>query len=265
MKVLAAQLSLNTLIRPLRRSGGQFVVLIALLVCWQLLAVAMANPLLPSVVHVAQVIAQEWASGDLLRHLGATLERVVLAFGLSMLLGIALGVFMGSHARWNRLLDPLLVILLNIPALVVIILLYIWMGLVESAAILAVVINKVPNVAVTLRQGTLSLDPQYRAVGVIYRFSAWKRFTEIVLPQLAPYLLVAARSGLALIWKIVLVVELLGRSDGVGFQLHLAFQLFDVPMLLAYSFSFIAIVQSIEWFLLQPWEQRVNRWRSCAS
>jgi NitT/TauT family transport system permease protein len=73
--------------------------------------------------------------------------------------------------------------------------------------------------------------------------------------------MIATRSGLALIWKIVLVVELLGRSDGVGFQLHLAFQLFDVATILAYSFAFILVVQLIEWFILQPLDRNASRWQ----
>ncbi|WP_444676966.1 hypothetical protein [Halomonas sp. E19] len=81
------------------------------------------------------------------------------------------------------------------------------------------------------------------------------------MPQLFPYLMAATRGGLALIWKIVLVVELLGRSDGVGFQLHLAFQVFDVAALLAYSFAFIGVVQLIELVVLQPLERRASRWR----
>ncbi len=178
-----------------------------------------------------------------------------------MLVGSVLGMLMGSFPRLNRLLDPLLVLLLNIPALVVIILFYIWIGLEESAAIAAVVLNKVPNVMVTLRQGTWNLDRQFQALSQVYGLSAMRRLREIVLPQLVPYFLVASRSGLALIWKIVLVVELLGRSNGVGFQLHLAFQMFDVAMILAYSFSFILIVQGIEWLILQPWERFQGRWR----
>jgi len=58
----------------------------------------------------------------------------------------------------------------------------------------------------------------------------------------------------------VLVVELLGRSDGIGFQLHLAFQMFDVTSILAYSFAFIVVVQMIEWCLLQPAERYAVRW-----
>jgi NitT/TauT family transport system permease protein len=82
-----------------------------------------------------------------------------------------------------------------------------------------------------------------------------------VLPQLYPYLFGAARSGLALIWKIVLVVELLGRSNGVGFEIQLYFQLFDVAHILAYSLAFMIIVQAAEWLVMNPLERRVGAWR----
>jgi NitT/TauT family transport system permease protein len=59
----------------------------------------------------------------------------------------------------------------------------------------------------------------------------------------------------------VLVVELIGRSNGVGFELHTAFQLFDVATILAYAFAFTAVVQAIELGILQPWERALNRWR----
>ena len=71
----------------------------------------------------------------------------------------------------------------------------------------------------------------------------------------------AARSGLSLVWKIVLVVELLGRPNGVGFELGTQFQLFDVRMLMAYALAFIAIMLLIENALVQPLERRANRWR----
>ena len=74
--------------------------------------------------------------------------------------------------------------------------------------------------------------------------SRWRALRHVILPQLTPYLFAAARSGLALIWKIVLVVELLGRSNGVGFQIQIYFQLFDVTLILAYTLAFILVAQS---------------------
>ena len=76
-----------------------------------------------------------------------------------------------------------------------------------------------------------------------------------------PFFLAAARTGLSLVWKIVLVVELFGRSNGVGFQLNTYFQLFDVAMILAYALAFCIVIQLIEFGILQPLAARVNRWR----
>ena len=58
----------------------------------------------------------------------------------------------------------------------------------------------------------------------MFRMSRWARLRHIVLPQLSPYIASAGRSGIALIWKIVLVVEFLGRPDGIGFRIHRFFQ-----------------------------------------
>ena len=58
------------------------------------------------------------------------------------------------------------------------------------------------------------------------------------------------------------MVEFLGRSNGVGFQIHLYFQLFEVRYVLVYATSFIAVMLTIEVLLLQPFERRVSHWRT---
>ncbi len=203
----------------------------------------------------------ELQSGELLIHCLATLWRVIAAFILAMGLGSFIGLVMGMHKKLGLFFDSWLLFLLNLPALVVIILCYLWIGLDEVAAVLAVAINKIPNVAVTLREGAKALDRDLAEMAKIYRLSPMSLVKNVILPQLTPYFAAAARSGLALIWKIVLVVELLGRSDGVGFQLHLFFQMFDVTGILAYSIAFIVIIWTIEYGLIRPWEKRVTAWR----
>ncbi len=221
-----------------------------------------ADPLLPSPIDVVAVVWHETVSGDMLMHLGATLTRVALAFLIAMLVGSVIGIVMGRFRTADLLLDPWLVLFLNIPALVIIVLGYIWFGLVETTAILAIAANKIPNVVVTLREGARVLERDYLEMARSFQLGRWKTLWRIVLPQLLPYFTVAARNGLALIWKIVLVVELLGRSNGVGFQLHLYFHLFDVTAIMAYSMAFILIMLVIEYGLLQPLEKTTNQWRS---
>ena len=211
-----------------------------------------------------ELIAPFWnelKSGDLTYHLSKTLIRVVWAFVLAMFLGSVIGFSMGRSTRLNQWLDPWLVVFLNLPALVLIVLCYLWIGLSETAAIVAVTLNKVPNVAIILREGARALSADTDALAKVYRLSFWSRLRHVHLPQMAPFIAAAARGGISVIWKIVLVVELLGRSNGVGFQIPLFFQLFDVGMVLVYAFSFIAVMLFVEWVIVQPWERSVRRWR----
>jgi NitT/TauT family transport system permease protein len=215
----------------------------------------------PPVETVAAVLVDEIRDGALLFHLAVTLMRVLVAFVVAMGLGAAIGLAMGRWRRVDLLLDGPIVVLLNLPALVIAVLFYVWFGLTDAAAVAAVALNKLPLVAMTMREGARSLERDYAEMAEVFHVSRWRRFRHVVAPQLVPFLLVATRSGLALIWKIVLVVELLGRSDGIGFQLQLYFQLFDVPRILAYALAFVAVVQLIEWGVLQPLENRALRWR----
>ncbi len=223
---------------------------------------ALAGPqMLPGPDAVVETILAEARSGALFIHLGATLGRVLLAFALAMTLGTALGILMGRVRTADRLGDPWLLILLNLPALVVVVLAYIWGGLTETAAIAAVAVNKLPNAIVTVREGARALDPALDEMARVFAMPRARAFRHVVLPQLLPYLAAASRSGLSLVWKIVLVVELLGRPNGVGFEIGIAFQLFDVTRILAYALSFTAVVLAIETFLVQPLERRASRWR----
>ena len=217
--------------------------------------------LLPGPQAVALAIMAEARSGALAFNLGVTLARVAASFVIAMALGTVMGLLMGRYRSVDRLGDPWLVALLNLPALVIIVLAYIWAGLTESAAIAAVALNKLPIATVTVREGARSLDAGLDEMAQVFRMGAWVRLRHVVFPQLAPYLAAAARSGLSLVWKIVLVVELLGRPNGVGFEIGIAFQLFDVTRLLAYAVAFVAVMLVIETFLVQPLERHVSRWR----
>lgn len=228
---------------------------------WYGLAVYLNTATLPTPLVVAKILLKEISNGQLPYHLSKTLYRLLLSFSIAMLLGCAVGIVLGRHKPLDYCLDNWLVIFLNIPALVTIILCYVWFGLVESAAILAVVINKLPNVIVTIREGTRVLDGELLDMAKCYRFSKYKTLCHVIWPQLYPFVMAATRSGLALIWKIVLMVEMLGRSDGMGYQLHLFFQLFDVASILAYTMAFIALIQAIELLILKPLDKKAQRWR----
>src|SRR6056297_3008440 len=130
--------------RPARRRGGVLgarlgwtgLSLLGFGLVWATLAALIGSDELPGPVAVWEALLVQIRTDGYLGHLGATLARVAAAFGLAMVLGAAL----------DRAFGGWLTLFLNLPALVTIILCYVWFGLTEAAALAAVAVNKIPNV-----------------------------------------------------------------------------------------------------------------------
>ena len=141
-----------------------------------------------------------------------------------MSLGSAIGYLMGRVRLADRLGDPWLILLLNLPALVIV-LAYIWARADRGRR------DHGNRRSTSFRPpwSRCAREParwsRARRNGAVFAIPRWRAFRHVVLPQLAPYVVAAARSGLSLVWKIVLVAELLGRPNGVGFEIGVAFQL----------------------------------------
>jgi NitT/TauT family transport system permease protein len=239
--------------------------LLAFVLLWWIAARFAADPqMLPPPERVLMFTWHELSDFALPLNIAISLARVAAAFLIAMVIGSAAGYLAGRSPRLDAIIDPWMVIALNLPILVVVVLSYIWLGLNEPAAILAVAIAKTPTVFVTVREGARALNPAFSDLACVYRLPLWRRLRRIILPQLLPYLAAAARSGLSITWKIVLVVELLGRPNGVGFVLNLYFQSFNVTGILTYGISFAALMLIVEAALLRPWERHANAWRRSA-
>jgi len=221
-----------------------------------------ANRLFPTPIAVAGHIWVLATSEKLIPDFAKTLGRSAIAFVLSMLIGTVIGIALG-RIRWlDRLFAGWVVVGLNLPAIVIAIVLYIWLGLTEFALILAVMCNKIPLVVTTIREGVKSFSADFDELAAAFRMPLGRRLRLIFAPQLMPFVLAAARTGLSLIWKIVLVFEVLGSDGGVGFRINVFFQFFDMEGILAYTVVFIAVVLVIEYGLMRPLERKVSGWRT---
>lgn len=244
-----------------RDAGLELLSLPLLLVIWQVLAMVFPSRLFPTPIAVAVELWDLTLHGKLLADLGKTLLRAITAFVIAMTIGVTIGIALG-RVRWaDRLFGGWVVVGLNLPAIVIAIALYISMGLTETALITAVVLNKIPLVIVNIREGVRSFSRDYDELAAAFRMPLGRRLRLIFVPQLMPFVLAAARTGLSLIWKIVLVFEVLGSDGGVGFRVSIFFQFFHMTGLLAYTVAFILVVLAFEYLVMRPLERRVLRWR----
>src|SRR5690606_32694338 len=207
-----------------RRSGGAGVgpwltlaSYLSLLLVWVLAARAAPN-LIPGPVETLQFVAREYQRGVLIKHLLVTTQRVLSAFAVGMVLGVAAGAAMGASKRVDDLLQGWLVVFLTIPRILLFVVAYLTIGLSDQALVVALVITIVPTIVVAVREGARAIDGSLVEMARAFRRSPAATWLHVVLPQLVPYIVGTARGALALAWKMVVLGELLGRTSGVGYQ-----------------------------------------------
>ncbi|WP_024805298.1 ABC transporter permease [Nocardia sp. BMG51109] len=235
--------------------------IVILAVGWNVMAARMDSPLVPPLGAVADALRALAQSGSLWANLEVTLTRVLLGFAVAFVVAVVLGIGMGRNVYVHRFFEPAVLLGLATPGLVKALLCVIWFGISMINPILAVALAAAPGLIVNIIQGVRGVDPQLHEMAHVYRFSAWTRFSRIWLPALAPSLFTGARLGIAMSWKVIVLVEIFGLASGVGYQLNLEFSNYNVAGVLAWTVAFAVVMTAIEYGVLQTLERRVSRWR----
>ncbi|QEE60574.1 ABC transporter permease [Salinibacterium sp. dk2585] len=253
----------------LRRLSGDHLTrtasVITLLLLWMLGSMLLPSTVLPGPVLVVEQLIKIMANGDIWPHLVVTLGRVVGAFCVAMIVASVLGVLMGMNSRIEKFFDSWLVIGMTIPALVTIIVVFMTVGMNETGTIVAAALVTIPMLTVNVWEGVKSIDSRLIDMAKAFRNSRFTIIRSVVLPQLAPTLLASARFGLGLVWKMILFIELLGRSDGVGYQVQHYYMLFNMTQVLAYAIGFLIIMLVIEMGIFGFIEHKLFHWRRSPS
>ena len=130
-----------------------------------------------------------------------------------------------------------------------------------TSAYAAVSITICPMLAISLWQGTKSIDKDLIDMSTAFHATPWSKVVDVILPQLISHILAAIRYGLGLAWKVVVVVEMFGFSNGVGYQVVRGFNTFSMKAVLAWAITFLIVMIFIEFGLIGWLESRVTRWR----
>ena len=235
--------------------------MVALLMLWQLASFAFSERYVPAPLPTFSALWQLAQSGELVKHFEVTMFRMLVSFAIAMLVGMAIGTVMGLHRRAEQALDLVVMVGLTIPGLCYIIVSFMWLGLNERAAILAIAWTTFPAIAINIWQGVKAIDQRLIDMARTFGASGWRRTTRVVIPQVLPYLMAAARFGLGIIWKVTVLVELLGRSDGIGYMLNYSFQMFNMVNVFAWTIFFTLVMLAIELGILKTIERRLFLWR----
>jgi NitT/TauT family transport system permease protein len=252
-------------VRALRSAGPPLLFAVLLLAAWQVVASTSSSPLIPDLADVWSSLKAIVRHGDAAGQIGVSLERVVLGFALAFAIALAAGLAMGRNEFVRRLLEPAVVLGLTIPGLVWALLCVIWFGVALSAPVVAIALSSAPALVLNVVQGVRAVDAGLIEMAHVFRFDRRTRLLKLWLPALAPELLSGARLGLSLGWKVLVLVEMFGLSNGVGYQLNQSFSAQDVGAVLAWTLLFGLVMGVLEYAVLAVIERRVTRWRRTAS
>ncbi len=225
------------------------------------MAVRVDSPLVPTLGAIGAKLLELARSGSLWQQLSVTLIRVLLGFALAFVVAVTAGIAMGRSIWLRRFLEPAVLIGLVTPGLVKALLCVIWFGISIWNPVLAVAMAAAPALILHLTEGVGAVEPGLVEMVHVYRFSRWTRLTRLWLPALLPALFAGARLGIALAWKVIVLIEIFGMADGVGYQLNLEFSQNNVAGVLAWTIAFTLVMAFIEYGVFQTLERRALRWR----
>ena len=150
-------------------------------------------------------------------HALTSLQRVAIGFSLSAVVGIALGVLVGSSKIAHRGLDPIFQVLRTVPPLA-------WLPIslaalheAQPSALFVIFITSIWPILINTAVGVRNIPQDYVNVGRVLRLSPLEYFITILLPAATPYIFTGLRIGIGMSWLAIVASEMLLGGVGVGF------------------------------------------------
>jgi sulfonate transport system permease protein len=216
--------------------------------------------LVPPPSKVFATIAELARSGELSRHIAATLTRVGLGFGFGVIAGTALGAISGYWGLARRLLDPTVQALRAIPSIAWVPLFILWLGIFETSKVALIAVGVFFPVYLGVMGAIRSVDRKIVEVGRTFRLSGPAMIRRILLPAVLPAYVVSLRVGLGLGWMFVVAAEFMGASEGLGYLLIDGQQLGKPAQILAAIVIFAILGKTTDW-LIETATTPLLRWQ----
>jgi NitT/TauT family transport system permease protein len=253
-----------------RAAGGQLLraglYLGGAALLWQLIYLLMVEvwavwngALFPSPIEVAVSLYDHALDGSLGRAIGASLVRLGIGFGISLPVGVLIGLGLAGGGWFKRLVGPLVLGFQALPSICWLPLAILWFGLNERAIIFVVVMGSVFSITIATYDSTKLIPPLFvRAAGNM-GLHGLTLFWRVMLPASLPAIISGARQGWSFAWRSLLAAELLTAGIGLGNLLNLGRDLTDMPLVMAVMLVIIVLGLLIDVLVLTRLEQTVRR------
>ncbi|ALZ61354.1 ABC transporter permease [Bacillus cereus] len=235
---------------------------VIILIIWQLAGVfgLVSKTVLPTPLDIFLAFQELIKTGELFGHLSISVFRAAAGFFIGGGLGIILGTIVGFSTRSEQYLDPSVQMLRTVPHLAVAPLFVLWFGFGETSKVLLIADGAFFPLYVNAFLGIRGVDSKLFDVARVLEFSKRKLITKLILPSALPNLLLGARLSLGVAWVSLVVAELMGSTEGIGYMIMDARQFSNTDIVFVGIIIF-AFAGKFSDSLVRLLEMKFLRWR----
>lgn len=233
---------------------------------WQAYAMYLANPLvLPTFVDTIKAFARLVANGDLPSRAWVSIKVLMQGYAIGLVLALLVSVLAMTSRLGNDLLETLTAMLNPLPAIALLPLALIWLGLGNASIVFVLVHAVMWPIALNTHSGFQGVSATLRMVGRNYGLSGLGYVAKILMPAAFPQILSGLKIGWAFAWRTLIAAELVfgttSGSGGLGWFIYENKNVLDIPAVFAGLFTVIVIGLVVENFVFRLVEERtVRRW-----
>ena len=239
-------------------SIGVFIVL------WGIVSLKVDAAMLPSPRDVFQEAIRLFNTNvggtTIIEHVGYSLQRVLIAFGMAILLGLPLGLLMGWNKVAEKIIMPIFEILRPIPPIAWIPIAILWLGVAEGSKVFICFVGAFVIMILNAYTGMRYVDPLLIDAARAFGASRNQQFFNVAVPACIPSIFAGVQNSLSMAWMCVLAAEMVGAREGVGFIIIQGMDLNKSPMILV-GMILIGIIGSLLAALLRWIEGVLTPWR----
>ncbi len=193
--------------------------------------------------------------------IGVSMKRMMLGYGISVALGMVLGLGVGSNKFLEETVGGLLVSLQSLPSICWLPLAVLWFGLTEKAILFVVVMGSLLSVTIAMEDGRKHMPKIYGMAGRNLGARGFTLFWHVLLPASLPYIVTGLKQGWAFAWRSLISGEMIFVSLGLGQLLMMGRDLSDISQVIAVMILIIAIGYIVDGLVFKTVERRLqNKW-----
>jgi NitT/TauT family transport system permease protein len=245
--------------RPLVRLALFMLAVAALVLAWVVGSHHFASYILPGPGPVWDAFRSDWQRGVWVSDVKATLGHMFLAYGLTIGLGLPIGILIGRFWVVEDLTRALLIFLQTVPTIVLIVLVLIFVGSTPTGVIAVTVASCFTYFTLNVIQGTKAIDGELVEMARTYEAGEVTIMRSIILPSVVPFFLAGGRITLGVAWQVTLFGEYLMGVHGIGFQISGAIGLLQTAEVYSWGVSVVLLTIAFEYGFFRPVEWLLTR------